>query len=59
MSIDRNFDSFGYFGLIMDYSMIVFFSGGAFILFLYLWKKGRLNFEEDAKFEMLNDEVPK
>jgi hypothetical protein len=49
-------DGWGLSGLIMDYAMIVTFSGSTVILFCYFWKKGALNFEEDAKFEMLNED---
>lgn len=49
-------DGWGLTGLIMDYSMIVAFSGSTVLLFFYFWKKGSLNFEEDAKFEMLKEE---
>jgi hypothetical protein len=49
-------DGWGLTGLIMDYSMIVAFSGSTVILFIYFWKKGALNFEEDAKYEMLQED---
>lgn len=49
-------DGFGLSGLIIDYAMIVGFSLGALILFVYLWKKGRLDFEEDAKHQMMEDD---
>lgn len=49
-------DGWGLTGLIMDYSMIVAFSGSTAILFLYFWKKGALNFEEDSKYEMLKED---
>ncbi len=49
-------DSFGLTGLIMDYAMIIAFSGSTAILFLYFWKKGTLNFEEDAKYEMMEED---
>lgn len=51
-----SFDSFGWTGLIIDYAIIVLFSGSALILFCYFWKKGKLNFEESIKFQMFEDE---
>lgn len=52
-----NIDAWGLTGLILDYSMIVAFSGSTVLLFFYFWKKGQLNFEEDAKFEMLEEDT--
>jgi cbb3-type cytochrome oxidase subunit 3 len=51
------YDGFGYMGLIFDYALIVFFSGSTLILFLYFWKKKRLDFDEAPKYQMLSDEV--
>ena len=52
-------DGWGYTGLILDYGMIVAFSGSTLLLFIYFWKKGRLDFDETAKFEMLEeDDLP-
>jgi hypothetical protein len=48
-------DSFGNSGLIMDYAMIIAFSGSAAILFCYFWKKGRLDFDEGPKHQMLEE----
>lgn len=51
-----NVDGFGLTGLIIDYAIIVTFSLGALILFTYLWKKGQLSFDEDAKHQMLEED---
>lgn len=53
-----NFDSFGYAGLLLDYMVIIFFSAGALLLFFYFWYKGRLNFDEAPKFQMLQEDHP-
>lgn len=50
-----NYDGFGNIGLILDYTLIVFFSGSTLILFLYFWKKKRLDFDEDPKYQMFNE----
>lgn len=49
-------DSFGLMGLIVDYAMIFFFTGSAALLFFYLWRKGKLNFEETPKYEIFDEE---
>ena len=51
-----NADGFGLIGLVVDYAMIIAFSLGAMILFAYLWKKGRLDFDEEAKHQMMEEE---
>jgi hypothetical protein len=51
-----NADGFGLMGLVVDYAMIIAFSLGAMILFAYLWKKGRLDFDEEAKHQMMEEE---
>lgn len=43
-------------GLVLDYAMIIFFSGSTLLLFLYFWKKKRLDFDEGPAFQMLNEE---
>lgn len=49
-------DIFGSQGLILDYAMIVFFSGSALILFLYFFLTGRHDFDEEPKYQMLKDD---
>lgn len=49
-------DGWGSSGLILDYALVLFFTGGALLLFIYLWSKKRLNLEEDPKFTMLEDD---
>lgn len=46
-------DGWGFIGLVLDYAVIFLFSGCAMLLFLYFWKKGRLNFDEEPKHQML------
>lgn len=49
-------DGFGIYGLVVDYAMIFAFVGGAFLIFLYLWKKGRLDMDEEPKHQMMQKE---
>lgn len=50
------FDEHGIMGSLIHYSMVIFFVSSAFIIFLYLWKKGRLDMDESPKYKMLQDE---
>lgn len=54
------FDSFGVYGYVLHYSLIVAIVGSAFFLFLYLWYKGRLDMDEEPAIRMLqaSDEHP-
>lgn len=49
-------DGFGVYGSTLHSALVVAFVGSAFILFIYLWKKGRLDMDEEAKYQMMNDE---
>ncbi|MFI5343407.1 MAG: hypothetical protein ACHQUC_04205 [Chlamydiales bacterium] len=48
-------DGFGVYGSTLHSALVVAFVGSAFILFLYLWKKGRLDMDEEAKHQMMQD----
>jgi hypothetical protein len=49
------FDSFGNMGLLLDYGLIIAFTGSAALLFYYFWKKDRLDFDESPKHQMLKE----
>lgn len=49
-------DGFGVYGSYLHYGLVILLVGGAFIIFLYLWKKGRLDMDEEPKHRMMNDE---
>jgi hypothetical protein len=46
-------DGFGVYGNYVHFSFVVLFVGSAFLIFLYLWNKGRLDMDEEAKFQMM------
>ena len=46
-------DGFGVYGNYLHFGMVIWFVGSAFLIFIYLWKKGRLDMEEDAKYQMM------
>ena len=51
-----NLDIFGIYGMAADYAMVLFFFGFALIAFFYFWSKGRLDMDEEAKYQMLKNE---
>lgn len=51
-----NLDGWGVTGLLLDYTFMIALSGSTVLLFLYFWKKGRLNFDEGPKYQMLEED---
>lgn len=49
-------DPSGVYGEVLHYSMIIAFVGSALLIFLHLWKKGKLDMDEEPKLQMLLDE---
>ena len=49
-------DSSGVYGGIFHYSLIIALVAGAFFAFLYFWSKGRLDLDEEPKWQMLNQD---
>jgi len=52
-------DGYGVYGNYLHYGLVVAFVGSAFILFVYLWSKGRLDMDESPKFDMMNEDQEK
>ncbi len=48
-------DASGEYGSIVHYAIVIALVGGAFIAFLYLWKKGKLDMDEQPKFDMMQE----
>jgi hypothetical protein len=48
-------DGFGIQGMAAAGGVLLFFTGSALILFVYLWSKGRLDFDEAPKQDMFDD----
>ena len=40
----------------MHWALVIAFVGSAFVIFLYLWKKGRLDMDEEPKIQMMTDD---
>lgn len=49
-------DGSGVYGYFMHYSMVFALVGSAIIIFIYLWRNGRLDMDEEAKFQMMRQE---
>jgi hypothetical protein len=53
--IANTLDGGGVYGSAIHYSFIILFVGGALIIFLYLWSKGRLDMDEEPKLQMMTE----
>lgn len=49
-------DDSGIYGGIFHYAMVFAFVGAALLAFLYFWKKGRLDMDEEAKIQMMQND---
>ncbi len=49
-------DGEGVYGTFLTYGITIFFMGAAFILFVFLWWKGRLDMDEEPKLQMMRPE---
>ena len=50
-------DGMGIVGNFYHYSMVMAFVGSAFLIFLCLWRKKRLDIDEEPKYQMLEEDV--
>lgn len=50
-------DGFGVAGTFLHYGLVIAFVGSAFLLFIYLWMKGRLDMDETPKYKMMENEM--
>lgn len=49
-------DGAGIIGSLWHYSMLIALVGSTFLVFVYLWRKGSLDMDEEAKFQMMKPE---
>lgn len=49
-------DAIGIYGSLVHAMMVIFFVGAALIAFIYFWRKGRLDMDEEPKIQMMQDE---
>ena len=43
----------GVYGSLWHYSMLFTLVGSTFLIFIHLWRKGRLDMDEEAKHQMM------
>lgn len=46
-------DGAGIYGTILHYALVIAFVGSAFLVFLYCWYTGKLNMDEEPKYQMM------
>lgn len=49
-------DGGGIYGQMLHYSLVFAIVGSTFLIFFYLWRKGRLDMDEEAKWQMMKEE---
>lgn len=49
----RFLDGVGFFGNLFEYSMVVALGGSALLVFIYLWRKGRLDMDQEPAIAMM------
>ncbi len=57
-AIAQELDGIGVYGAMLLYSTILMLGGSALLVFLYLWKKGRLDMDEEPKMTVFAEESP-
>jgi uncharacterized membrane protein len=49
-------DASGECGTLVHYGFVLALVGSAFLIFLYLWRKNKLDMDEEPKHKMMNDQ---
>lgn len=50
-------DGAGVYGSVLHYAFVITFAGNAFLIFIYLWRKNKLNMDEGPKFQMMEEGI--
>lgn len=56
MNMCAVFDAMGVYGSTLHYGLVIACVGSAFIIFCYLWKRKRLDMDEEPKYQMMQEE---
>jgi len=56
LNILAHIDPGGAYGSYLHYAMAIFFVGSAMLAFIYFWRKGRLDMDEEPKNQMMRDD---
>jgi hypothetical protein len=51
-------DGEGIYGTLLHYTLIWAMVGSAFLIFIYLWRRGRLDMDEGPKYQMMQSNEP-
>ena len=54
--LGTNVDGIGVYGNFLHYALVISLVGSAFLIFIYLWRKKRLDIDEEPKFQMMQEE---
>lgn len=49
-------DGWGIYGMALDYAVIALFTLSALLAFIYFWRKGRLDMDEEPKMQMMEED---
>lgn len=49
-------DGFGIYGSYLHYGIVIALVGSAFLIFLSLWYRKRLDMDEEPKYQMMQDD---
>jgi len=55
MSMYAVIDSMGVYGSVFHYSFVIAFVSSAFVVFVYLWRKKKLDMDEEPKYQMMQE----
>jgi hypothetical protein len=55
-SLAEELDWSGIYGGMLHYGLIIAFTAGALLAFIYFWSKGRLDFDEEPKWQMMRED---
>lgn len=48
-------DPSGIYGMLFHYAMTIVLVGGALVIFIQLWRKGKLDMDESPKYQMMDE----
>ena len=54
----KTVDGLGLYGKFLHYGIVISLVGSAFLIFIYLWRKKRLDLDEEPKFQMMQEDEP-
>lgn len=51
------YDGTGVYGSLLHYSVLFALMGSTLLVFIHLWRKGRLDMDEKAKYQMMEEKT--